>query len=357
MPSNNPETAKSFAKLPHYLVVGAGLNGASLAWHLTAAGHRVTLIERTAPAAVGSSSHGSARIFRASYADEKYARLTMESLSWWRKLEDVSGQKLLNFTGHIEHGDAAELGALAAVLARAGVPYELIEVAEASERWPQYLLEGEYVLWQPQGGVLDAAATVHALIAAAQATGLLELYLDTEIERITQTATQAVAYTASGAVFKADHAVVAAGSWLPRELLARIDFTLPTPQFTVREVLALHFPYREGYSDFPTIIHRRGNVPAYALPGGADVDGTALKFAFHGGRPRQEALDYVAKYIPGVVPEAFGETLCNYTQTPDEEFFIETDRNITLFSACSGHAAKFAPLLGRLLVERGLLGR
>ena len=59
-----------------YVVIGAGLAGAATAWQLARAGHEVSVVERTNPAAADGSSHGSARIFRRAYPDPMYVRMT-----------------------------------------------------------------------------------------------------------------------------------------------------------------------------------------------------------------------------------------------------------------------------------------
>ncbi|GAA2006897.1 hypothetical protein GCM10009755_16350 [Brevibacterium samyangense] len=55
--------------------------------------------------------------------------------------------------------------------------------------------------------------------------------------------------------------------------------------------------------------------------------------------------------VPGLVPGPYAETTCLFTNTPDEEFVIDSAEGVTVLSACSGHGAKFAPLLGELALE------
>ena len=66
---------------------------------------------------------------------------------------------------------------------------------------------------------------------------------------------------------------------------------------------------------------------------------------------RARVTDYVGRYLPGLVPEPYAETTCLFTNTPTEDFIIDRAENITVLSPCSGHGAKFAPLLGRLAAD------
>ena len=42
---------------------------------------------------------------------------------------------------------------------------------------------------------------------------------------------------------------------------------------------------------------------------------------------------------------------CLFTNTPTEDFIIDADDGVVILSACSGHGAKFAPLLGELAAD------
>ena len=62
-------------------------------------------------------------------------------------------------------------------------------------------------------------------------------------------------------------------------------------------------------------------------------------------------MDYVRHYLPGLHPEPYAETTCLFTSTPDEDFLIDGVDGITLVSPCSGHGAKFAPLIGDIAAD------
>ena len=52
-------------------------------------------------------------------------------------------------------------------------------------------------------------------------------------------------------------------------------------------------------------------------------------------------------------PSSFhvAETTCLFTNTPTEDFLIDGVDGVILVSACSGHGAKFAPLIGDIAAD------
>ena len=63
---------------------------------------------------------------------------------------------------------------------------------------------------------------------------------------------------------------------------------------------------------------------------------------------RARVVDHVRRFLPGLVPEPYAETTCLFTSTPTEDFVIEGVDGVTIVSPCSGHGAKFAPLIGEV---------
>ncbi|NAZ88582.1 FAD-dependent oxidoreductase [Kineococcus indalonis] len=353
-----------------YLVVGAGLAGSATAWRLAERGGEVTLVERTEPAAPDGSSHGSARIFRYAYAQRDYVDLAVRADPAWRELERQHGAPLLQRVGALDHGPGRHPRALAAVLAAAGVEHELLGAAAARRRWPQITFDGE-VLHQPGGGVLDAQGTVRAMVALAQRHGARVL-TGWELARLERTGAGFTAHARDGRRLDAAHVVVSAGGWLPdllRELPLPAGFLAAFPRLQVMQENAFHFPYRREHphGTWPTTIHDPRGWDAYALPGGRDAGWRGHKVAlYNAGQPiasaarRTGALDpanrervtaYVREFLPGLVPEPYAGTACLFTNTPTEDFVVDGADGITVLSACSGHGAKFAPLLGELAAD------
>ncbi|CCQ44245.1 FAD dependent oxidoreductase family protein [Pseudarthrobacter siccitolerans] len=358
-----------------FVVVGAGLAGAATAWQLAARGHQVTLLERSIPAAHDGSSHGSARIFRYAYPDPFYTRAVLESKALWDGLAAASGTSLITPFGAVDYGPERNPRLLASVLAGEGIEHELLSPADARKRWPQIAFDTE-VLWHPGAGVIDAEGAVNAMISLAVGHGA-RLLTGWELQSVERTPAGYRLRSSSGETVDAGNVVISAGGWLPGllgQLALPAGFLARLPQFTVRQEQAFHFKYRDHdggaasggtgpeATAWPTFIHKAADIQAYGLPGGRDAGFAGQKVAeYNGGKlipsaveqtgevdpaNRRRVVDYVRRYLPGLDPEPYAETTCLFTNTPNEDFVIDRAENLTVLSPCSGHGAKFAPLIG-----------
>ncbi|WP_240607290.1 FAD-dependent oxidoreductase [Cryobacterium aureum] len=360
-------TAPSSSK---YVVIGAGLAGAATAWQLASRGHEVTILERSTPANDAGSSHGSARIFRYAYPDAFYTGLVQQARLGWDELTRLSGRQLITPTGSVDYGALRQPEVLARVLRAAGIEHDLLTADAARERWPQIAFDTP-VLWHPGAGVIDAETAVTTMVELALGAGA-QLRSDWPVAKVTETATGYRVHSDTGESVDAENVIVSAGGWLPSllgELPLPSAFRAQIPVITVMQEQAYHFPYVDPDSAgrWPTFIHRMDGMQVYGLPGGRDASFRGQKIAeYNGGRPlasaadqdgilgaanRDRVVDYVARYLPGLDHTPYAETTCLFTNTPTEDFIIDRVDNITLLSPCSGHGAKFAPVIGQLAAD------
>lgn len=347
------------------VVVGAGLTGAATAWELARRGIQVTLIEAYGIGHRNGSSHGTSRIFRRAYADPFYVELTGQAGECWRELEADSGTALLRTTGGIDFGAGRDPQRLARVLAAAGVPHELVPAKAAGERWPYLRFDGP-VLFHPEAGVVDADAVVAACVRRAAELGA-DVRTHTRVTGI-DVRDGARVRTDDGAELTADAAVVAAGPWLP-ELAGGIGVPLSLPPLRVTQQQVFHFRQRDPGQSWPILV-AKDEMQIYGLPSGGDGGAApAVKVAQHdGGTPttastrdgvvnpasRAAVSAWVEKRLPGLEPVPVAEASCLYTVTPDEDFILDRAGPVVVASPCSGHGAKFAPLIGRMAADLAL---
>lgn len=362
--------------MSEYIVIGAGLAGAATTLALTSRGENVIVLERLTPANERGSSHGSARIFRYAYPQRLYTELVVRARALWDEIERVSDVSLISQTGAIDHGEARHLAQLVDGFTHFGIEHEVLKSAQAAERWPQFAFESE-VLWHPGAGVIDSERAVTTMLDLASATGRARILENWEATAVSQRTSGGLSVTSSGGdVVDGSRVIVAAGGWLPsllRNLELPSEFLSSLPKFDVRQEQAFHMPYRDAgesgrpVHDWPTFIHKTNDLSTYGLPGGRDSGGKGQKLAqFNGGRSLGSALDqdglitdemrsrmveYARRYLPGLVPEPYAETTCLFTNTPTEDFIIDEASGIVIVSACSGHGAKFAPLLGEFAAD------
>jgi sarcosine oxidase len=352
------------------IIVGAGLAGSAAAWAASARGLDVVVLEAFQPGHRNGSSHGSARIFRRAYADPLYVRLTGSAGELWRQLEDQAGETLLTLTGGLDFGAARDPRKLHAVLTSCGVPAELLEPEAATERWPYFDFAGPgfdgtgQVMFHADSGVLDPHRAMAAMVRLAAAGGA-DVRFGTPVTRleVTPAGDGAVARTDSG-TFTAPVIAVAAGAWIAPLL----DGVVELPPLTVTQQQVFHFaPLAATGEPWPIFVQKDATDECYGLPGGRDgnVPG-AMKVGEHAGSRATTAADrdfvvdpaararvshFVAQRIPGLNPAPINEVTCLYTWTTNEDFVLDRRGPFVVASPCSGHGAKFAPLLGEIIAD------
>ncbi|WP_411120081.1 FAD-dependent oxidoreductase [Streptomyces sp. 058-1L] len=343
------------------LVIGGGLMGSATAWAASRRGLSVTLAEQYAPGHTRGSSHGSARIVRRTYNDPAYTRLTGRAFELWRELELDADAGLLRMLGGLDFGDRHYLDAIVAELDGAGVAHEILGAGEAEERWPGLRFEGR-VIHHPQAGTVDAARAIGAFHSTAEKRGA-RLLFDRPVRKLSVVPGGVLAELADGSTLTASQVVVAAGAWLSGLLGDLVEL----PRLTVTEQQVFHFPRLDPCAPpWPSVVHEFGNG-IYHLQGGRDGgSGDDRKIGAHyGGRAttaerrtgvispadRAAMADYVRRWMPGCEPTPRGEATCLYTSTPDENFLLDRVGPVVVCSPCSGHGAKFAPLIGELAAD------
>ncbi|TDU02155.1 sarcosine oxidase [Streptomyces sp. 846.5] len=342
-------------------VVGAGLMGTATTWAAARRGRTVALLEQFRLGHDRGSSHGSARIVRRAYSDPLYVTMTGRAMALWRELEQESGRTLLRITGGLDHGRLRRPDRIAAVLDACGVAHELLPAAEAERRWPGLRFDGP-VLHHPEAGTVDPSEAMDAFASLARRGGA-DIRDATPVRRISVEADDLVRLETAAGTLTARTVVVAAGAWI-RDLL---DGLVPLPELTVTQQQVFHFPRLDPAAvPWPVIVHKDA-LSTYSLPGGRDGgpdDGR--KIAEHDAGPRTTAADrdgrvdptardritaYVRDWLPGLLPEPFNETTCLYTSTANEDFVLDRVGPVVVCSPCSGHGAKFAPLIGEYAAD------
>ncbi|MGW7434086.1 FAD-dependent oxidoreductase [Streptomyces sp. NPDC054861] len=343
------------------VVVGGGLMGAATAWAAARRGLSVLLLERFRPGHARGSSHGSARIVRRGYEDALYTELTGRAFELWRELELDAGTPLLRLLGSVDFGKRAYAESVAGRLADAGVPHEVLDAREAEGRWPGMRFEGP-VVHHAQGGTVDAAAAVAAFTEGAVRRGAVIRH-EAAVTALVPEAGGARVLLADGGDVRAGTVVVAAGGWTA----GLLDGHLALPPLTVTQQETFHFRRLDpAAAAWPSVLHEHGDG-IYHLAGGRDGGpGDDRKIGEHyAGRrttaedrdgvvseaARARVVDYVREWLPGLDLAPRGETTCLFTFTPSEDFLLDRSGPFVVCSPCSGHGAKFAPLIGELAAD------
>ncbi len=296
----------------------------------------------------------------------------------WDELEAATGERLITPSGSLDCGVVRNPRRLAGILESQGVEHELLTAGDAKSRWSQMNFDSE-VLWHPGAGVIDAEAAVEAMIDLARVAGA-EVRTRWEVASVRRAPAGYVLTSTNGDTVHAEQVIVAAGGWLPA-LLGGLDlpegFVDALPQFEVRQENAFHFLYRDvrdcgetpegATTSWPTFIYKGEHIQAYSLPGGRDAQFRGQKVAeYNGGRVipsardqdgridpqnRRRVVGFVEHFTPGLFSTSYAETTCLFTNVPRDDMIIDRAEGITILSPCSGQGAKFAPLLGELVLD------
>ena len=343
------------------VVVGAGIAGVATARALGGYPGSVLLLEQFDLGHARGSSHGTSRIFRLNYPDERFVRMALAADVAWRELESARGEHLIDRVGCLDLGPTARKNVRA--LAACGVRHETLSAEEVAARWPLQLDSDEVGVFQPDGGVTFADQAHTALIGEARERGV-DVREETPVRALAADR-GSVTLTLDRGELRARAVVVTAGAW-GAELLAGVGIELPVVP-TRETVVYVDVP---GAERLPPVIDS-GRLPLKGEGGIARVGqsafslaapGKGLKAGLHHSGPvadpdAEEGPDtsvaaWTAGWVATRFPEA-GETLgaetCLYTNTSDEEFVLERHGRVVVGSACSGHGFKFAPIVGRTL--------
>ena len=353
------------------LIVGAGVFGLTAALALRERGWRVTLLDPGPVPTPTAASTDISKVVRMDYgADELWTELGRKSLERWPGWNRESGQPLFHNDGFL-------------VLSRApmqpgGFEFESFKLLTAQgdklARLNSSLIAARFRAWaaerypdgylNPTGGWAESGRVIGWLAQKARREGV-PVVERCAFARLLENGSQVVGVQAQdGREFRADLTLLATGAWTPTLLPELADVMWATGQ------PVLHFrvahPAEWQAPRFPVWAADIGRTGWYGFP--ALADGT-LKVANHGpGRrvhpdaPREVSpadeprfRAFLRDTFPSLADAPLiGTRLCLYCDTFDGNFWLDHHpQRPGLFVAAgdSGHAFKFAPVLGDLIAD------
>ena len=198
------------------VIIGAGVNGASTAFHLARAGvKKIVVVERNYLGAGATGKSGA--LVRTNYANEAESRLALESLTYFKHWQDLVGGDCgyqpvgLLFFSAPQY--AQQLEANIALHRRMGIKTQIITPEEARALDPSLSLEDvTHVGYEPESGYADPNATTYAFARAASERGV-EFWLETEALRILEEGEQVKGVETTKGTISAPVVIVIAGAW------------------------------------------------------------------------------------------------------------------------------------------------
>ncbi|MDC0246163.1 FAD-dependent oxidoreductase, partial [Acidimicrobiaceae bacterium] len=212
------------------VVIGGGVVGASILYHLTKAGWTdVVLVERKELTA-GSTWHAAGGMLTLN-GDPNIAALQRYTVQLYKDIEEISGVSCgIHQTGELMLADTEErLDWLRMINARGqylSMETEMISVSEAKEMLP--ILEEKHfagAMWDPVGGHVDPSGVTNAYAAAARMAGA-EVYRNTWAHDLVQKNDGTWDVVTEQGTINTEHIVNCGGLWA-REVGRMCGIELP----------------------------------------------------------------------------------------------------------------------------------
>lgn len=348
------------------VVVGGGAMGASIAYHLAAAGAgRIVLLERESALGLGSTGR-CAGGFRHQFSSEINVRLSLASI---RMIRSFSAEHGLPLDVHAEgylflvRDDAtwSRYRAAAAMQRSLGAKVDELDAAAVAELIPG--LDTDDVVgatFGPEDGIADPSGLTNGYGTLARRLGV-EIRLGTAVEAIrTSPDGGAVTGVASATgVIDAPIVVNAAGVWA-RSLAATCDVVLPI------EPQPRHIVVTSGFDGRPerrTLVidtstmfyfHREGAGVLMGMPRLADVVSTFETSVDHRWIA-EELVPTAVSVLPALADAGLASSWVGlYEMTPDHHAILGPVvglDGLVLANGFSGHGFQHAPVVGSVIAS------
>lgn len=224
------------------VVAGAGIVGASIAYHLAKAGAAVTVIDRQAPAS--NASRGTFAWINATWAKQprSYHALNQAGVTRWKSLQ----QELrlpVRWGGSLEwFADAERQKILATQIAEQrdwGERARMVSAPELAALEPQVNFAGvEQVAFSENDGAADPVRTTRAFLSAARSHGA-RVHYPCELTAVSLRAGRLMAVGTNRGALKADRLVLATGA---APDAARMFADTELPQKSTPGIIAITAP-------------------------------------------------------------------------------------------------------------------
>jgi sarcosine oxidase, subunit beta len=343
------------------LIIGAGVQGASLAFHLTQRGVRVTVLEKSF---IGAGATGrSSGLVRMHYDTETDAHLAWVSFQYFRNWKErVGGECGFTRTGFLQivsREQAAALLANVRMHQAIGIPSLLVTAQDVQRLAPSFSTDDfDLAAYEPESGYAMPSDTASSLMEAARQKGA----------RLVQNCTVTAFQTAGGRVhgvmtsqgsFSAPVLVNAAGAWAGQvNRLAGVDAPCDTwrheTMFIVRPasigihptVIDFNFEMYFRPEGGLTLVGLEDGNPLGESPDG-DADHARAGFV-------ERAIERICRRIPGMESGRLQSAHAGYDGiTPDQHPLLGAAGPDGFYLDCghSGTGFKTAPAVGLVMAE------
>jgi dimethylglycine dehydrogenase len=245
------------------VVIGGGVVGVSVLYHLTKAGWRDVLLIERSELTSGSTWHAAGGMHTVN-GDPNVAKLQQYTINLYKELEQISGQSCgLHINGGLMlAGTPERLDWLKMTVARGrylGMDLELIDMAETKKRHP-LVDERHFVgaIYDPIEGHVDPYGVTHAYAKAAQIGGA-EIVRQNRVVDLKQRADGSWDVITEQGNVHAEHVVNAGGLWA-REVGRMVGLELPILAMEHQYIITDDIPELAGQPELLHVIDFEGEI-------------------------------------------------------------------------------------------------
>ena len=194
---------------PKIVVVGAGIVGASIAYHLACRGARITILDKGPAAGVTAKAFGWINVSNGPGAASQLRRYAIRE---WRRLErDLPNSLPVNWCGALSWKlDSAATEGFAHDCSAHGYAVRLVERREIEKLEPNLLAPPAVAAFASEEGAVDPIAAMEALVQAARRAGA-NICPATEVAGLTASNGRIVGVETTEGAVDADIVVMTAG--------------------------------------------------------------------------------------------------------------------------------------------------
>jgi len=344
------------------IIIGAGVEGVSIAFHLAERGLKPLIIERRQ---VGFGATGkSSGLVRMHYDLEAESRLAWTSFQYFRNWKErVGGDCGFCRTGflHIEPADhEAQLRSNVQMHKRIGIPTEVISGEDVKRLAPSFSTDDiSFAAYEPESGYADPMLTTNSFLSTAKENGAVYMQ-DCEVTGAQIIGGKAAGVQTSRGDFPAPIVINAAGAWAGK-VSEFFGVSIPLITWT-HDVMHIRRP--AAIKDHPTVIDN--TLSMYFRPDSGGLTLVALEDDSRLNELPDAELDYVAKDFVARAVDRICKRIPEMEQgsyhsshagrdgiTPDQRAIIGQAGPAGYFLATgfSGTGFKLAPAVGLCVSE------
>ena len=351
------------------IIIGGGVHGASLAYHLALRGLKPLVLERRFLASEASGY--SSGLVRMHYDLELESRLAWDSFRYFRNWSEVVGGECgftrTGFIQLVQSENSEYLRHNVAMQQRLGIPALLITSEDVRRVAPSFFVgDFDFAAYEPESGYADPSSTTRALMDAARQRGA-RLIQECPVTGIRINSNGVTGVNTNRENFDTPIVVDAAGAWAANVArMAGVDLPVKTWR---HETMFVRRPLDFG-PQHPTVIddingmYFRPETGMLTLVGLEDGNTRGESPEDNTGKARpgfvERAIERLTRRIPCLENGSLHSTLAGFDGvTPDSHPVLGPAGPEGFFLDCgfSGTGFKIAPAVGSNLADWILDGK